>query len=74
LFHPGRAASRPIPAGPRRPVLDDPDRTVQAGTLDPHNRYAVMQRFYECGNYVTVDLTELGFAGKYVVMIHPFGA
>jgi hypothetical protein len=56
------------------PGQDDPDRTIQVGTLDPHNRYADMQRFYECCNYETVDLTELGFAGKYVVMIHPFGA
>ena len=54
------------------PGPDDPDRTVQAGTLDPHGRYADMQRFYECRSYETVDLTELGFPGKHVVMIHPF--
>jgi hypothetical protein len=56
------------------PALDDLDRTVQAGTLDPHDRYAGMQRIYQCGSYETVDLTELGFPGKYVVMIHPFEA
>lgn len=56
------------------PGLDDPHWTVQAGTLDPHDRYDDMQRFYEGWSYATVDLTELGFHGKYVVMIHPFEA
>ena len=56
------------------PGQGDPDKTVQAGTLDPQDRYADMQRFYECRSYETVDLTELGFPGKYVVMIHPFEA
>jgi hypothetical protein len=56
------------------PVPDDLDRTVQAGTLDPHDRYQDMQRFYECRSYETVDLTERGFPGRHVVMIHPFEA
>jgi len=56
------------------PGQDEPDRAVQTGTLDPHDRYRDMQRFYQCRSYETVDLTELGFPGKYVVMIHPFEA
>ena len=56
------------------PSLDDRNRIAQAGTLDPHDRYANMQRIYGCRSYETVELTELGFPGRYVVMVHPFEA
>jgi len=54
------------------PDETEPGRTVQVGTHDPQDNYADMLRLYACRSYETVDLTELGFPGKYVVMIHPF--
>lgn len=44
---------------------------VQEPTNDPFDRYDQMQQLYD-GWYAPVDLSRFGFAGEWVVLIHPF--